>query len=142
MQSSLFFCDKGTCKHAVAFLMWLRRRTEEPSPTEIVSYWKKPKLSGVNKNEILKLSDFGVTNVKVKNSEKVLDKFISGLPTNDSEKVMLKDVIKSQQNSLAQNVTHLKNLSLHALMCMFQQTEKNLEFSNFHFYCIHLPYIF
>ncbi|XP_030762458.1 uncharacterized protein LOC115887233 [Sitophilus oryzae] len=27
--------------------MWMHRRTEEPSPTEVTSYWKKPRLSGV-----------------------------------------------------------------------------------------------
>lgn len=37
----------GGCKHALAFLMWMHRRTEEPSPTEVTSYWKKPRLSGV-----------------------------------------------------------------------------------------------
>ncbi|CAG5056720.1 unnamed protein product [Parnassius apollo] len=26
--------QKGGCKHSVAFLMWLHRRSEEPSPTE------------------------------------------------------------------------------------------------------------
>ncbi|KAK9717164.1 Viral alkaline exonuclease [Popillia japonica] len=37
----------GGCKHALAFLMWMHRRTEEPSPTEVTSYWKKPRLSSV-----------------------------------------------------------------------------------------------
>ncbi|XP_031359073.1 uncharacterized protein LOC116182672 [Photinus pyralis] len=37
----------GGCKHALAFLMWVHRRSEEPSPTEITSYWKKPRLSAV-----------------------------------------------------------------------------------------------
>lgn len=30
--------SQGGCKHAVAFLMWLHRRSEEPSPTETVCY--------------------------------------------------------------------------------------------------------
>lgn len=37
----------GGCKHAVAFLMWTHRRSEEPSCTEIECYWKKPTLSKV-----------------------------------------------------------------------------------------------
>ncbi|CAH2098027.1 unnamed protein product [Euphydryas editha] len=37
----------GGCKHAVAFLMWLHRRSEEPSCTQIECYWKKSKLSKV-----------------------------------------------------------------------------------------------
>ncbi|KAK4875831.1 hypothetical protein RN001_012253 [Aquatica leii] len=38
--------SKGGCKHAVAFLMWLHRRSEEPSTTSIKCYWKKSKLAG------------------------------------------------------------------------------------------------
>lgn len=35
------------CKHAVAFAMWLHRRTEEPSPTSTTCYWKRSVLSTV-----------------------------------------------------------------------------------------------
>ncbi|XP_033226060.1 uncharacterized protein LOC117178739 [Belonocnema kinseyi] len=31
----------GGCKHTVAFLMWLHRRSEDPSPTEVECNWKK-----------------------------------------------------------------------------------------------------
>lgn len=37
----------GGCKHAVAFLMWVHRRSEEPSCTSVECYWKKPTLSQV-----------------------------------------------------------------------------------------------
>ncbi|XP_013184777.2 uncharacterized protein LOC106130474 [Amyelois transitella] len=37
----------GGCKHAVAFLMWAHRRSEEPSTTEVECYWKKSNLSRV-----------------------------------------------------------------------------------------------
>ncbi|KAK5648563.1 hypothetical protein RI129_003455 [Pyrocoelia pectoralis] len=37
----------GGCKHALAFLMWVHRRSEEPSPTEVECYWKKSKLAKV-----------------------------------------------------------------------------------------------
>lgn len=37
----------GGCKHALAFLMWVHRRSEDPAPTEVTCYWKKSKLSGV-----------------------------------------------------------------------------------------------
>ncbi|KAJ6642740.1 hypothetical protein Bhyg_07694 [Pseudolycoriella hygida] len=39
--------NQGVCKHAVAFAMWLHRRTEEPSPTSTVCYWKRSILSTV-----------------------------------------------------------------------------------------------
>ncbi|KAF5297852.1 hypothetical protein FQR65_LT19661 [Abscondita terminalis] len=37
----------GGCKHAVAFLMWLHSRSEEPSCTQVSCYWQKSKLSQV-----------------------------------------------------------------------------------------------
>ncbi|XP_046971064.1 uncharacterized protein LOC124538106 [Vanessa cardui] len=39
--------SQGGCKHAIAFLMWIHRRSEEPSCTSIECYWKKSKLSRV-----------------------------------------------------------------------------------------------
>ncbi|XP_046398247.1 uncharacterized protein LOC124165054 [Ischnura elegans] len=38
---------KGGCKHVVAVLMWLHRRSEEPAPTSTVCYWRKSRLSSV-----------------------------------------------------------------------------------------------
>ncbi|KAK4882331.1 hypothetical protein RN001_005650 [Aquatica leii] len=37
----------GGCKHVLAFLMWVHRRSEDPAPTEVTSYWLEPRLSGV-----------------------------------------------------------------------------------------------
>ncbi|KAF9824869.1 hypothetical protein SFRURICE_001742 [Spodoptera frugiperda] len=39
--------SQGGCKHAIAFLMWVHRRSEEPSCTSVECYWKKSKLSQV-----------------------------------------------------------------------------------------------
>ncbi|XP_060808563.1 uncharacterized protein LOC132903725 [Amyelois transitella] len=38
---------QGGCKHAMALLMWVHRRSEEPSCTEVLCYWRKSKLSRV-----------------------------------------------------------------------------------------------
>ncbi|CAG9837719.1 unnamed protein product [Diabrotica balteata] len=43
--------SSGVCKHAIAFLMWLHRRSEEPAPTEVVCYWKKAPLAQVGADE-------------------------------------------------------------------------------------------
>lgn len=40
----------GGCKHAVAFLMWVHRRSEEPSSTEVQCYWRKSSLAQVGTN--------------------------------------------------------------------------------------------
>ncbi|XP_047995676.1 uncharacterized protein LOC125233652 [Leguminivora glycinivorella] len=39
--------SQGGCKHAIAFLMWVHRRSEEPSITSVECYWMKSKLSRV-----------------------------------------------------------------------------------------------
>ena len=41
--------SRGGCKHHLALLAWIHRRSEEPSPTEIRCYWKKSELSKVGK---------------------------------------------------------------------------------------------
>lgn len=51
----------GGCKHAVAFLAWLQRRTEEPSPTEVKSYWRQSLLhKSLNQENIPKAIDMGM----------------------------------------------------------------------------------
>lgn len=37
----------GGCKHSLTFLIYVHRKSEEQSPTEVECYWKRPKLSGV-----------------------------------------------------------------------------------------------
>ncbi|KAB0802565.1 hypothetical protein PPYR_04751 [Photinus pyralis] len=50
----------GGCKHAVAFVMWLHRRSEEPSPTDVESYWRKSKLAGVGTSlKYITVKNFG-----------------------------------------------------------------------------------
>lgn len=50
----------GGCKHAMAFLMWLHRRAEEPAPTTVACYWKKPILSQIGSNiKLIKCASIG-----------------------------------------------------------------------------------
>lgn len=58
LNQSNICCFSGGCKHGVAFLMWLHRRSEEPSVTSQTCYWKKSKLSAMGKEyKILELKD-------------------------------------------------------------------------------------
>lgn len=43
----MYIIIAGGCKHAVALLGWLYRKTEEKPCTSVESYWKKPRLSKV-----------------------------------------------------------------------------------------------
>ncbi|KAF4530548.1 hypothetical protein B566_EDAN018658 [Ephemera danica] len=46
----------GGCKHSLAFLFWLNRRTEEPATTSKKCYWKKGSLTQAGK-DARKISD-------------------------------------------------------------------------------------
>uniref|UniRef100_A0A8D8X2M5 YqaJ viral recombinase domain-containing protein n=2 Tax=Cacopsylla melanoneura TaxID=428564 RepID=A0A8D8X2M5_9HEMI len=54
-------CQGATsgCKHVIAFLFWLHRRSEEPSRTEVTCYWKKPVLSDIKRLEPLRAAEMG-----------------------------------------------------------------------------------
>lgn len=58
--SSLFSHTLGGCKHAVAFLTWLHRRSEDPPTTSITCYWKKSALSAVGTSlKFIKAKELG-----------------------------------------------------------------------------------
>lgn len=70
--------SSGGCKHSVAFLFWLHRRSEEPSVTSVECYWKASKLSKVGTVEkFLSAKDMANAKplLKEKNSE-VRERFI------------------------------------------------------------------
>ncbi|VEN57621.1 unnamed protein product, partial [Callosobruchus maculatus] len=52
--------SSGGCKHAIAVLMWVHRRSEEPAATEIQCYWRKPTLSKIGTElKYITLESFG-----------------------------------------------------------------------------------
>ncbi|KAJ8684569.1 hypothetical protein QAD02_020361 [Eretmocerus hayati] len=42
--------SQGGCKHAIAVVAWIHRKTEEPAPTSVQCYWRRPSLSRVGSN--------------------------------------------------------------------------------------------
>lgn len=73
----------GGCKHAVALLFWLHRRSEEPPTTSTVCYWKKSELSKVGDNDkdfeaIMNITD--KTCFDAQDNAVVID-FINNMPT-------------------------------------------------------------
>ena len=61
--------SKGGCKHAIAFLMWLHRRSEEPATTAVKCYWKKSTLSGKAFGELRGLKELRKSEGSLGNSE-------------------------------------------------------------------------
>ncbi|KAL0861405.1 hypothetical protein ABMA27_008949 [Loxostege sticticalis] len=69
--------SQGGCKHAVAFLMWVHRRSEEPSVTSVECYWMKSKLSKVGTTiKYLTAKDLSNAKPSLPSNSVVLDKFI------------------------------------------------------------------
>lgn len=67
----------GNCKHKTALVFWILRRSEEPSPTEVVCYWRKSHLSavkGIKSKSIDQLS--GVCTDLIGSDDSVLKEFI------------------------------------------------------------------
>lgn len=55
----LFIYFTGGCKHAIALLTWIHRRSEEPAVTSVKSYWKKSRLSTVGTSiQFMKSKEF------------------------------------------------------------------------------------
>jgi hypothetical protein len=50
--------SEGGCKHAIALLFWLLRRSQDPTTTDVICYWTAPKLSS-GKSEPITLDKFG-----------------------------------------------------------------------------------
>lgn len=103
--------------------MWLHRRSEEPSPTEIACYWVKSKLSKVGTSlKFLTLKDFGALKELSSDEEssdflkEVIDKGVE----NQSESQILKH-FKKKSNDLKDN------LSLHQLMLKYLSSASNEE---------------
>ncbi|TGZ52774.1 Uncharacterized protein DBV15_11266 [Temnothorax longispinosus] len=51
--------SSGGCNHAIAFVMWIHRRSEDPSPTDVQCYWKKPVLANIGTpRQFIEAKDF------------------------------------------------------------------------------------
>jgi len=61
----------GGCKHSLAFLMWVHLQSSKPSPTDVESYWCKPKLSNISASRVAKIVDFGLVALPAREQEKV-----------------------------------------------------------------------
>lgn len=119
----LNFFYVGVCKHAVAFAMWLHRRTEEPSPTSTVCYWKRSVLSTVkDQGTYLKVSQMNrpkqPPRFKDDLSEKVLTEFLKKEPEHCQLYLHFSDV-------------DTKEGSMHSLIFRFYQTSSVKSARNF-----------
>lgn len=125
----------GGCKHAIAFLMWLHRRTEEPAPTTIACYWKKPVLSQIGGNiKFIKAVDIGKrkkrSHKNVPDCQGFLEEVVKNIKDHDIDYICPLTVHNRQ---LTTNV--VTKLSIHRMFLDFLDTEMQHSAENFITFC-------
>lgn len=115
--------SEGGCKHAVAFLMWCHRRSEEPPCTAIECYWRKSTLSKVGSSlkillakDILKKRKGSSTQTpEVAPHKSVAEIFVTECK---KRKISSCQLLKHEINYAEKKINML---SLHYLMCKFNE---------------------
>ncbi|KAK4885148.1 hypothetical protein RN001_001419 [Aquatica leii] len=121
----------GGCKHRIAFLMWLHRRSEEPASTSTICYWKKPVLAQVGSSiKFIKSVDIG------RKSKKTL---VDVNRVNDFAEEAF-NLVKKQKYTCPISVhicipTDVETLSLHNLMTAFVASDLEHTADNFIIFC-------
>lgn len=103
------------CKHAIAFLMWVYRRSEESSCTSVECYWKKIKLSRVgNTIKYMTAKDLSKDTLLILSNSSVFLKFLEGKNT----KIEDCEFLKYQPTHSA---SEIQAFSMHQLMWKFKE---------------------
>lgn len=107
---------QGGCKHAIALLMWVHRRSEEPSCTEVQCYWQKSKLSRVGTTlKFISAKELCKGSPILPSNSTVLEKFIK---EGKKRKVNNCELLKYQQDY---NCDKLLSVSMHQLVFMYKE---------------------
>jgi len=105
----------GGCKHAIAFLMWVHRRSEESAPTSVTCYWKRSTLSSIGTSKKF------ITAKELSNSKQSASQF-------DNTNFLEKLVGIAKERKLDNQITRhfilnyddsIKSLSLHYLLLKY-----------------------
>ncbi|KOB68049.1 Alkaline nuclease [Operophtera brumata] len=108
--------SQGGCKHAIAFLMWVHRRSEDPSCTSVECYWMKSKLSRVG-NTLKYITSIDLSNGKpsLPSNSGVFEKFLE-----EGKKRKLNDceLLKYQKDYVCDT---LERLSMHKLVLKYKE---------------------
>ncbi|GBP40401.1 hypothetical protein EVAR_25253_1 [Eumeta japonica] len=108
--------SQGGCKHAIAFLMWIHRRSEEPSCTSVECYWMKSKLSRAGSTlKYLTASEMSNAKPSLPSNTEVFEKFLE-----EGKKRRLNncEVIKYQNDYVFDQT---ESLSMHTLVLKYKE---------------------
>lgn len=106
-----FILIVGGCKHGVAFLFWLHRRSSEPSVTSTKCYWRKAKLSKVNEKEVNLQSLVGGTVPQLsERNPTIVAELVAALPANVGGVFDIENEVKYSNISVYQMYLTYKNV--------------------------------
>lgn len=124
----------GGCKHAICFAMWLIKRTDEPSVTSTMCYWKKPKLAGaVHDQKFILAKNLGKRKISPENVNVDMDVTLT----------MFAEECKKRNSTSGMVLKYsgyreptLKNYSMFNLMLKFlHETNDDFSYDNFKVFC-------
>lgn len=117
--------QKGGCKHAIAFLAWLHRRSEDPPSTSVECYWKKAKLSTVGTSlKYIKAKE--ITSSQKINIEQKLPQSANFLTTLQNYSHSVNDT-DNQILRYFKEPTHLEKMSIHYLRSRMSSKPSNAQ---------------
>ncbi|CAG9759600.1 unnamed protein product [Ceutorhynchus assimilis] len=106
----------GGCKHAIAFLMWVHRRSEEPSCTSVECCWMKSKLSRVGSTlKYITAKELSNGRPSLSSNTSVFEEF---LEEGKRRKLTNCEVLKYQANFVFDQI---KSLSMHKLVLKYKE---------------------
>ncbi|CAG4963207.1 unnamed protein product [Colias eurytheme] len=107
---------QGGCKHAIALLMWIHRRSEEPSCTEVQCYWKKSRLSRVGTTlKYLSAKDLSKGSPMMSLNATVLEKFLEEGKKRKQDNC---EILKYQENFTCNEIL---SVSMHQLVFTYKE---------------------
>ncbi|KAJ6647925.1 hypothetical protein Bhyg_03149 [Pseudolycoriella hygida] len=124
----------GGCKHAIAVVGWLHRRSEEPSPTDQVCYWKKSVLATIDTSKPYH-SDTEESSVYSDSEEYESDGFISAFAA-ESEKRNAKDCPFLLHYNFSKFCPPFLKISLHHCMVDYMASKVSHSPTDFKAFCM------
>ncbi|KAF5286925.1 hypothetical protein FQA39_LY00458 [Lamprigera yunnana] len=108
--------SEGGCKHSIAFLMWIHRRSEEPPCTAVACYWKKSKLSRVGSSlKYMTAKELSNGPPSLLSNSSVFDKF---LDMGRKRKLDNCELLKYQSAYIYDTI---QSLSMHELVLKYKE---------------------
>lgn len=124
--------NQGGCKHTVAFLIWLFKKSEEPATTSVKCYWMKPALSKVGSNiKFIKAKDF---KNEGKLPEIAEDKNFFNNFVNECKK---RNAYNTQIMTYFMDINIEMKVSLHYLICKYKSRNDQFSMNDFIKFCKH-----